>query len=144
MDALNVAGLTSADMIGAWSLQSSVNYRDGVGTPTFGDPPAGQIQYTGDGRMGAFLMDPDWAARGVVEASSFTDFFSYAGRWELQGDQVRHHIEFASVPGKVGTEFVRTITVIDDNTIELTTAPEVSKSGVTYVTKLVWRKHACL
>ncbi len=136
--------LTSADMIGAWSLQSSVNYRDGVGTPAFGTPPAGQIQYTADGRMGAFLMDPSWAGRGVVETSGFTDFFSYAGRWVLQGDQVTHFIEFASIPSKVGTEFVRTVSVIDENTIELTTAPEVSKSGVTYITRLIWRKHTSL
>ena len=94
--------------------------------------------------MGAFLMDPSWAERGAIEASSFTDFFSYAGRWVLQGDQVRHFIEFASIPSKVGTEFVRTVSVIDESTIELTTAPEVSKSGVTYITRLVWRKHASL
>ncbi len=135
---------TADDLIGAWALQSSVNYRDGVGTPTFGEPPAGQIQYTADGRMGAFLMDPAWAARGDVEASSFTDFFSYGGRWEMSGDQVRHFIEYASIPTKVGTDFVRTVTVINADTIELTTAPETSKSGATYVTKLVWRRRAAL
>lgn len=132
------------DLIGAWSLQSSTNYRDGVGTPTFGDPPSGQIQYTADGRMGAFLMDPDWAAKGKVEASSFTDFFSYGGKWELSGDQVRHFIEFSSIPTKVETDFVRTVDVIDPDTIELTTAPETSKSGAVYVTKLVWRRHSAL
>ena len=132
------------DLIGAWALQSSINYRDGVPTPTFGEPPSGQIQYTADGRMGAFLMDPAWAARGVVEASSFTDFFSYGGRWEVAGDQVRHFIEYASVPTKVGTGFVRTVTVIDANLIELTTAPETSKSGAVYVTKLVWRRRSAM
>lgn len=132
------------DLIGAWSLQSSINYRDGVGTATFGEPPAGQIQYTADGRMGAFLMDPAWAAKGDVEASSFTEFFAYAGRWELIGDQVRHFIEFSSIPTKVGTDFVRTVNVIDADTIELTTAPETSKSGAVYVTKLIWRRHAAM
>jgi hypothetical protein len=132
------------DLIGAWSLQSSTNFRDGVGSPTFGEPPAGQIQYTADGRMGAFLMDPAWAANGLVEASSFTEFFSYAGRWELTGDQVRHFIEFSSIPTKVGTDFVRTVSVIDADTIELTTKPETSKSGAVYITKLVWRRHAAI
>lgn len=135
---------TADDLIGAWSLQSSINYRDGVGTATFGEPPSGQIQYSADGRMGAFLMDPAWADRGEVAASSFTDFFSYAGRWELSGDQVRHFIEFASVPTKVGTDFVRTVNVIDIDTIELETAPETSKSGAVYVTKLLWRRHSAL
>lgn len=137
-------GFGADDLIGAWSLQSSINYRNDAPTPTFGEPPAGQIQYTADGRMGAFLMDPAWAARGVVEASSFTEFFSYGGRWELAGDQVRHFIEFSSIPTKVGTDFVRTVSVIDADTIELTTAPETSKSGAIYVTKLVWRRHSAL
>lgn len=132
------------DLIGAWALQSSINYRGGVGAPTFGEPPSGQIQYTAEGRMGAFLMDPAWAARGEALASSFTEFFSYGGRWELSGDQVRHFIEFASIPTKVGTDFVRTVTVIDADTIELTTAPETSKSGAVYVTKLVWKRHSAL
>ncbi len=46
------------DLIGAWSLQSSTNFRDGVGSPTFGEPPAGQIQYTADGRMGRVSDGP--------------------------------------------------------------------------------------
>ncbi|MFC6196863.1 lipocalin-like domain-containing protein [Ponticaulis profundi] len=131
-----------AGLIGAWTLVSSVNYRNDEGKPTFGTPPGGQLQYTADGRMGAFLQDPDWAARGENDKvpDSFTEFFAYAGRWELNGDQVRHVIEFASVPTRVGTEFTRTLNVIDDDTMELTTAPETSKSGAVYVTKLVWKR----
>jgi hypothetical protein len=30
---------------------------------------------------------------------------------------------------------------VDDETIELVTAPEVSKSGVTHLTRLVWRRY---
>ncbi len=130
------------DLIGAWSLISSILYRDDVAKPTYGDPPSGQIQYTADGRMSAFLMNPDWPASGRDASDGFNDFFSYAGRWSRDGDQVRHVIEFSSSPARVGTEFVRTVNVIDKNTIELTTAPEVSKSGAVYVTKLVWTRHA--
>jgi hypothetical protein len=36
--------------------------------------------------MSAFLMDPAWATRGSSEADSFTDFFAYAGSWQLDGD----------------------------------------------------------
>ena len=48
------------DLVGAWSLYSSINYRDGVGTPSFGDPPSGQLQYSREGRMSGFLMNPCW------------------------------------------------------------------------------------
>ncbi|MGE0830568.1 MAG: lipocalin-like domain-containing protein [Hyphomonadaceae bacterium] len=135
------------NLIGAWALVSSVNYRNDVPTPTFGNPPRGQLQYTPDGRMGAFLMDPAWAAKGESAAHGLTDFFAYAGTWRLDGkdgegrDKVRHVIEFASIPARVGTQFVRTIVPHDENRIELVTDPEISKSGAVYVTRLVWRRH---
>ncbi len=130
------------DLLGAWWLVDCVNYRDGQGTPTFGTPPGGQIQYTADGRMGAFLMDPAWAERGDPKADSFAEFFAYGGTWTREGDMVRHLILYSSVPGRVGTTFERVVRVIDHDTIVLETVPEVSKSGKTYVTRLTWKRVA--
>ena len=131
------------DLIGAWSLLSSINYRDEVPTPSYGSPAAGQLQYTADGRMSAFLMDPAWAARNDgATIDSFNDFFAYAGRWRVEGDQVIHDIEFASAPARVGAQFVRTLAWVDGDTIRLDTAPEVSGSGKTYITRLLWRRYA--
>ncbi len=132
--------LTAGDLHGAWRLLSSVTSRNGVDRPSFGNPPEGQIQYTGDGRMSAFLMDPAWAVRGDVAADSSTDFFAYGGTWTLDGAQVCHTIAFASVPRVVGTVFERTVDVIDADTIALLTAPETTRSGTVYVTRLVWRR----
>ena len=129
------------DLIGSWNLISCINYRDDEGTPTFGNPPKGQLQYTADGHMSGFLMDPDWVAKGDVQANSFTEFFSYAGRWQIDGNTVRHDIELSSVPQKVGTYFIRTLHVINQNKIELVTAPETSKSGAVYITKLIWERN---
>jgi hypothetical protein len=36
---------------------------------------------------------------------------------------------------------MREVAFIDADTIELTTAPENSPSGATYVTRLVWKRH---
>ena len=129
-----------SSILGAWSLKSCVLYKDEDGTPTFGDPPSGQIQYTSDGRMSGFLMDPEWAARGAPEANSFTEFFAYAGTWKLEGDKVHHTVMFASSPARVGTVFTRNVSWLSDNKIELTTEPETSKSGKVYVTKLIWER----
>jgi hypothetical protein len=126
------------DLVGAWSLHSSINYRDGVGTPSFGDPPSGQLQYSREGRMSGFLMNPEWPGRPTAEADPFDEFFAYAGRWRRAGDQVTHWVDFCSVATKVGTQFVRTVNVISDTRIELVTAPETSKSGRVYVTRLIW------
>jgi hypothetical protein len=128
------------ELLGTWVLVSCVSHRGDTEVASFGTPPAGQLQYTADGRMSAFLMDPAWAAAGDPSADSFTDFFSYAGYWRRDGDMVTHDILFASQPSRVGTSFVRQIVPVDDDTIELVTQPEVSKSGRTYVTRLVWKR----
>ncbi len=128
------------DLLGTWTLLSCTNYRDEDATTAYGDPPAGQIQYTADGRMSAFLMDPAWAARGEQAADGFTEFFSYGGTWAREGDTVTHHILFSSHPQRVGTSFVRLIHAIDEDHMELVTKPEVSKSGKTYVTRLAWER----
>jgi hypothetical protein len=126
------------DLLGTWLLVSCVNYRDEEGTPTFGTPPAGQLQYTADGRMSAFLMDPAWAERSDPAADSFTDFFGYGGLWQREGDRVAHDILFSSHPARVGTRFERIVRELGPDRIQLETIPEVSKSGKTYVSRLEW------
>ncbi len=128
------------DLLGTWTLVSCINDRGGTEVRTFGNPPAGQLQYTADGRMSAFLMDPAWAAAGNPAADSFSEFFAYAGTWHRQGDMITHKILFASQPARVGTSFVRRIVPIAPDTIQLVTEPEVSKSGRTYVTRLEWQR----
>ncbi len=128
------------NLVGAWSLVSSVQSRNGVESRSFGDPPSGQIQYTGDGRMSAFLMDPAWKEKGENATRQADLFFAYAGRWEIMGNEIHHVIEFSSVPAKIGLVFVRTFRFIDDDKMELTTAPETSPSGNVYETRLVWKK----
>ncbi|MGW8157190.1 MAG: lipocalin-like domain-containing protein [Desulfoprunum sp.] len=131
-------------LIGAWSLISSIQTRNNVISLTFGDPPSGQIQYTSDGRMSAFLMDPDWARTGKNAVEESDRFFAYAGRWELKGSKISHFIEFCSAPSKIGTTFVRHLNFLSENEIELTTAPETTKSGNVYETKLIWRRYGLL
>lgn len=131
-------------LIGAWSLISSIQSRNNVISKTFGDPPAGQIQYTDDGRMSAFLMDPDWSQTGRNALEESDRFFAYAGRWEVNENMVSHFIEFSSVPKKIGTTFVRYLKFLSENEIELTTEPETTKSGNVYKTKLIWKRYISL
>ena len=133
------------DLIGSWSLESSILYRNDEPRPTFGKAPQGQIIYAEDGRMSALLMDPAWAKQGSKEADPTTEFFAYGGEWKRKGNEVFHTVLFASAPKAVGTVFKRTINVLTDDKIELITAAETTKSGAIYVTKLVWNrvKAAC-
>ena len=126
-------------LLGAWSLQSSITYRDEVPSHSYSEKPRGQIQYTEDGRMSGFLMHPDWRARGTNATKEDELFLAYAGAWTIVGDEVRHAVEFCTIPNWIGRELVRRFRFFDD-CVELSTAPETSKSGATYVTKLIWRK----
>ena len=137
-------GMNKDKLVGAWSLVSSIQSRNNVVSKTFGDPPSGQIQYTDDGRMSVFLMDPDWADTGRNSVEEADRFFAYAGRWEVNEYTVRHVVEFCSAPSKIGTVFVRNLKFLSENEIELTTEPETTKSGNIYETKLIWRRHEAL
>lgn len=128
-------------LIGAWSLISSIQSRNNVISSVFGDPPSGQIQYTADGRMSAFLMDPDWVRTGKNAVEEHDRFFAYAGRWEVNENKICHFIEFCTTPKKIGTTFVRYLKFLSENEIELTTERETTKSGSVYETKLVWRRY---
>lgn len=127
-------------LIGAWWLFSSIQSRNGIPSKTFGDPPSGQIQYTADGRMSAFLMNPCWKETGENATKQADQFFAYGGQWEIKKNEIRHSIEFCSAPSKIGTTFVRSIRFINENEIELTTAPETTQSGNVYQTKLIWKR----
>lgn len=133
--------MSTEKLIGAWSLFSAIQSRNGVPSKSFGDPPSGQLQYTSDGRMSAFLMDPRWPEIGVNATKQADVFFAYAGRWAIVGDEIHHDIEFCSAPSKIGTTFVRNFYFVSDGEMELTTAPETSPSGNIYATKLVWKRY---
>ena len=132
--------MTEDKLIGAWALFSSIQSRNGISSKTYGDPPSGQIQYTEDGRMSAFLMNPCWKEKGENATKQADLFFSYGGQWEIKKNEIRHSIEFCSAPSKIGTIFVRSIRFINENEIELTTAPETTQSGNVYETKLIWKR----
>ncbi|SDP52573.1 lipocalin-like domain-containing protein [Desulforhopalus singaporensis] len=136
--------MNTEKLIGAWSLISSIQSRNDVISKTFGDPPSGQIQYTSDGHMSAFLMEPDWARTGKNAVEESDRFFAYAGRWEINGNKVSHYIEFCSAPKKIGTTFVRYLKFLSEDEIELTTERETTQSGNCYQTKLIWRRHLLL
>lgn len=127
--------------VGAWRLSSSVQAKNDCLSKTFGDPPSGQIQYTKDGRMSAFLMNPCWVDVGDNAVKQADLFFSYAGHWECKDNEIHHTIEFCSVPSKVGVTFIRKVRFISDDEIELTTEPEVTPSGNVYQATLIWKRH---
>jgi hypothetical protein len=129
------------------SLVSAVAYTSGQ-TPQhpFGEHPTGSLIYTPEGRVSALVsydrrahLSADRASAPVEErAQSFATFFAYAGTYDIKGDTVVHHIELASVPNQVGSDFVRNF-VVDHDRLTLRVAPRLV-AGEMRSDELVWRR----
>ena len=94
--------MTPQDLLGAWQLVGCTRFVES-GTPDhpLGPKPTGLILYTPDGMMGAFIRkDAALAWDGPL-------LTSYAGRWEMDGDIVRHHVSFNSEEGRAGQTLIR-------------------------------------
>ena len=111
--------MTPADLVGAWALRSFVvTVSDGrAPLAPLGSDAVGLVTYTAAGWMSAVLSRSgrgggealETAARldASAKAAAFDSYLSYAGRWELVGDEVHHHVVHALVPGVVGQRLRR-------------------------------------
>ncbi|MFL5294998.1 MAG: lipocalin-like domain-containing protein [Phenylobacterium sp.] len=139
---------TNGALLGTWRLSSAVattasGERD---AHPYGAHPSGLLSYMPDGRMTAMiaydgrpsLSGDRVSAPGAERAAAFATFFAYAGRYEVRGDRVTHHVEIASVPNWVGTDLVRVMALQGDR-LTLSTPP-LSVGGRTQSTELVWER----
>lgn len=78
------------------------------------------------------------AAPAEERAEAFATFFSYGGRYSIEGDKVIHHVEISSVQNWVNTDLVRLIRFHGDR-ITLRTPP-LSVGGVIRTTELVFER----
>jgi hypothetical protein len=135
-----------AELIGAWALETFViDEPGGAQKPRFGPNPVGYLIYTADGHMSATLMGVHRAALAAPDGSassrhdvteSLTNFLSYAGRFEIRGDRVLHHVEVSVFTNLVGTTLERQFTLADNTLTIRTLPPEIWGSS----NRLVWRK----
>ena len=135
-----------AALIGAWALETFVTDQPKGGErPRFGPNPVGYLIYTADGHMSATLMgshrallpapDGSSATRGEV-TSSLSNFLSYAGRYEIRGNHVFHHVEVSVFTNLVGTTLERKFDLSGNVLTIETLPPEIWGSS----NRLVWRR----
>lgn len=106
------------DLVGTWRLTDwTVSIGDRVVRP-FSGAAKGLLTYTEDGRMTASLMKEgrdDLAttsfakAEARTRASAAAGYISYAGSYEIVGDEVHHDVELSLFPDWVGDVQTRTI-----------------------------------
>jgi hypothetical protein len=110
-------------LIGTYRLLGMEHFTaDGkVGMP-FGENPKGFIIYTAEGYMSAILMRvgrPDFADGDILagrddeRVAAFGSSSAYAGRYEIVGDQIVHHLEATTYPNWTGTDQPRHFELTD-------------------------------
>ena len=131
--------MTNQDLVGVYrGLGSETVRKDG--TVVKGEAPLSQIMYSADGFMGVVSTRAGRAPvsdstgrmdlNGVdaaERAEAALGVVSYAGRYDVKGDTVHHHIEMALNPNLVGQSRSRFIQ-IDGDDLTLTTAPDADGS----------------
>lgn len=144
--AIAAPAATATSVVGAWSLESFViDAAAERGRPRFGPNPVGYLIYTPSGRMSAVLMA---AHRAKLDApngtgstqqeltESLENFLSYAGRYEVRGNHVFHHVEVSVFTNLVGTTLERQFTLEGDTLTIRTLPPEIWGTS----NRLVWKR----
>jgi hypothetical protein len=140
--------MNAASLVGTWALESwELTDSKGVVDHPFGKKPVGYLMYSPEGYMSVALMaagrEP-FAATDIFggspaeKSAAIETYISYSGRYEIQGDVVRHNVEVSLFPNWIKSTLERTIDLQGD-TLRLTTQPDVFK-GTTQTASLVWKR----
>lgn len=127
--------MKNEDLVGVWRvLGEETILKDGTVHP--GAPRTSQIMYSPDGYMGVVSAPngrkpvSEQASRMDLDGTSPTEraeaaagCVAYAGRFEVKGDTVHHHIDTALNPNLVGQTRTRRIDLKGDD-LTLTTLPD--------------------
>ncbi len=138
-----------AKLLGSWALQQYRVLVGGEPRPSIlGYEPLGLLLYGADGFMSAVMMAgkrdklgaPSLVAAGDAAAlRAARECIAYAGRFEVRGDQVHHHVLSSLLPDWVGETLVRTIAWQGDR-LTLTPPDELTSSGKTVQRALTWTR----
>ena len=134
---------------GVWRLDSFES-RDagGVVSRPMGEHPAGLLIYTASGWMSVhvahssrarFASDDPLLATPAEQAHAFaTAFIFYSGRYEVDGDRVRHFVETSVHPNLVGTTLERLFELEADHLVLRT--PPIGLGGSALASELHWHR----
>ncbi len=139
-------------LIGTWKLiHWTVEMEGGRVIRPFKGRATGLLTYTDEGRMVASLMKTDREsigtrsfaeAKALERASAAAGYLSYAGSYEVVGDQVFHKVELSLFPDWVGGTQVRQITWITNGngSIDLELSTPHAPDERSAVNRLRWHR----
>jgi len=140
------------NLIGSWKLIDwTVEMEGDRVIKPFRGRATGVLTYTDEGRMVASLMKTDREpigtrsfaeAKALERASAAAGYLSYAGSFEIIGDEVHHHVDLSLFPDWVGGTQVRHIEWIanDDGTVDLELSTAHAPEERSAVNRLRWHR----
>lgn len=142
--------MRAEDLLGTWRLvRFTAVGADGMRKLPYGQEAQGLLVYAADGWMSAVLsradrgpfasesMERAGAATADEKVRAFDGYTSYAGRYAIDGEEVRHTVAQALVPTMVG-QTLRRRARLEDGTLSL--SYEVQGRKQSYHYELVWRR----
>lgn len=149
-DNASMGELRREHLVGSWSLlRWAIEYPDGrAATMPFGPDAAGLLVYAADGWMTATMCralrtalaeGAGAAASAASRAVAFSEYLSYAGRWELRGADIVHHVEWSMNPSLIGTLQVRNAR-LDEGRLELDAHEADATSGRQRHHRISWQR----
>ena len=136
------------DFIGTWRLVSmEARSSTGAVSHPLGEDGGGLLFYSGDGYMSGVLYRADRERFGTQDIMAGTEaqlaaaarsYVSYAGRYEVRGDRVHHHVEASLFPDWVGSTQER-IYAFEGSRLTLSTDP-IPLGGAELRVVLIWER----
>jgi hypothetical protein len=136
-------------LLGAWRLVATET-RSVSGRVWTERWASGYLLYTADGYMSAVLTTGTRTRFGGDEFRSgsadekiraFDSYFTYGGRYSVDGDIVAHHVEFSLFPNWVGTDQVRRFVLSpESDTLTLWNVNPLVIQGEEAYSRLTWHR----
>ena len=139
--------MDASDLVGTWRLIAYERDVDGTLVTTPDRAREGRIMYMPDGHMAVVttranrprLSGDDLGTSPVEErAAAVEDSNSYCGTYEVQGDEVVHHVEISLFPNWANSDQRRQATLVG-NRLTLSSS-RVTNDGKTRTARLIWER----
>lgn len=137
-------------LIGRWDIIAwEQRYDDGRVQRPMGEHLQGFIRYTAEGDMicmiskaerPAFKTGGQWDASDSEKAQAYQSILAYAGTFELEGDQVTHHVDISLFPNWRGGAQKRRLELQADGSLAITARLE-DGTPQARTALLLWRRH---